>query len=159
MSGQREIRHFGQCVAVDPQDIHIPFDKISYIEIPSVGAECDAFSEATHIGLRYLADCLSVDFQESHIGSIVAIKGGLRRTPTAVQDQRGRITARRAHRQPLWTVADHDLIDDTGRACIEVDDADSVDLAVLAAADVVDDRELAVRRDLNVSGLRPVAMS
>jgi len=65
----------------------------------------------------------------------------------------------RAHGEPLWTIADNYLIDDAGRVGLEVDDADGIDLAVLTAADVVDDRELAVGVIWTLSGLRPVAMS
>src|SRR6202040_524116 len=51
---------------------------------------------------------------------------------------------------PFWALPHHYLIDNAGRACLEVDDADGVDLAVLSATDIIDDRELAVGRDLDV---------
>ena len=64
------------------------------------------------------------------------------------------MASRWAHRQPFRAVADDNLINDAGRVCFKVDHADSVDLTVLAAADVVDDRELAVGRDLDVERVK-----
>ena len=78
------------------------------------------------------------------------VEGGLGCAAGAVEDQRGGITAGRAHGEPLWTIADNNLIDDAGRTCVEVDDADGIHLAVLTAPDVVDDGELSVGRDLDV---------
>ena len=57
-----------------------------------------AIGEATDVGLRCLTDCLAINLQQSHIGFVVPVKGGLWRSTGAVQDQRSRIAASRAYR-------------------------------------------------------------
>jgi hypothetical protein len=80
------------------------------------------------------------------------IEGSLGCAAGAVEDQRGGIAAGRADGEPFRAIADDDLIDDAGRVCLEVDYANGVDPAVLAAADVVDYRELAVGGDCDGDG-------
>jgi hypothetical protein len=75
----------------------------------------------------------------------VAVEGGLRRAAGAVQQQRSGVAAGRTDGEPFRAIADDYLIDDAGRARLEVDDANGVDPAVLAAADVVDDPKLLPR--------------
>src|SRR6266849_2504474 len=149
MPRQCEAGNLRERIAVAPQDV-VALDEVFHVEILPVGAERDAFREAAYISLRHLAYCLSLYLEQRHVGFLMPVEVGLGSAAGAVQDQRGGITAGRADGEPLWTIADDYLIDDPGRACLEVDDAHGVDLAVLAAADVVDDRELAVGRDLDV---------
>src|SRR5207253_649016 len=92
----------------------------------------------------------SVDLEERHIGFLMPVEGGLGCAAGAVEDQRGGIAAGRADGEPFRAIADDYLIDDAGWVRLEVDDADGVDSAILTAADVVDDREFAVGRDLDV---------
>ena len=98
--------YLSQCIAVDPQNIDVAVDKISHVQIAPVGTERDAFGEATHVGLRHLTDCLSIDLQESYVRFVVPIKGGLWRSTCAVQDQRSRIAASRAYRVSDWSSTD-----------------------------------------------------
>jgi hypothetical protein len=72
---------------LDPEDIDIAVDEVVHVKIAPVGAERDALGKATYIGVRHLGYHLSIDLQESHVGSVVAIKGGLWRTTGAVQEQ------------------------------------------------------------------------
>ena len=145
MSGQCKARHFRQGVTLEPQDVDVAVDEICNIEVMPVRAERDAFGEAADIGLRHLADRLCFDLEKRHVGFIVPVEGGLGCAAAAVQDQRGGIAAGRADGEPFRAIADDYLIDDAGRARLEVDDANGVDPAVLAAADVVDDPKLLPR--------------
>ena len=100
--------------------------------------------------MRHLTHRLSLDLEERHVRFLVPVEGGLRRATGAVQDERSGIAASGAYRKPFRAITDDHLIDDAGRVRLEIDHADGVDLAILAAADVVDDRELAVGRDFDV---------
>src|SRR6516164_1450221 len=147
---QRQARHLRQGVPVEPQNIDVAVDKVCNIEPAPIRAEGDALGESADIDLSHLADRLSVDLEQRHIRFLVSVEGGLGRAPGTVQYERGGIAPGRAHRQPFRAVADDHLIDDARRVRLHVDHPDRVDLTVLAAADVVDDRELAVGRYLDV---------
>ena len=128
----------------------LPLDEVSHVEVLPIGTEREAFGETADISLRHPAHRLSLDLEERHVGFFMPVEGFFGCAASAVEDQRCGIAASRAHGEPLWTIADNYLIDEAGRVGLEVDNADGIDLAVLTAADVVDDRELAVGCDLDV---------
>ena len=157
--GSAKLATFRERIAIAVQDVDVALDEVSHVEVLPIGTEREAFGEAAEIGLRHLAHRLSLDLEERHVGFLMPIEGGLGCAAGAVEDQRGGIAAGRADGEPFRAIADDDLIDDAGRVCLEVDYANGVDPAVLAAADVVDYRELAVGRDLDVERVKEVAMS
>jgi hypothetical protein len=132
----------------------LPLDEVSHVEVLPIGTEREAFGETADISLRHPAHRLSLDLEERHVGFFMPVEGFFGCAASAVEDQRCGIAASRAHGEPFWTIADDNLIDDAGRGCFEVNDTNGVDSAILAAADVVDDRQLAVGRDLYVKRVK-----
>jgi hypothetical protein len=88
------------------QDINVALDEISHVKVLPVGAEHDAFGKAADVRLCHLANALSIDLEEHHVGFLMPVEGGLGCAAGAVEDQRGGITARRADSEPFWTIAD-----------------------------------------------------
>src|SRR5215471_12013423 len=133
MPRQCEVGDLRELVAIEPQDVDVAVDEVADVKVAPVWAERHALGEATHVDLSHLAYCLSIDLQERDIRVFMPVEGGLGGGTGSVEKDRRGITSGRAHRESFRTIADNHLIDDTGWVCLEIDDADGVDLAILTA--------------------------
>src|SRR5262249_7282125 len=132
------------------QDRDVAIEKISDVRVSAVGRKDDTFSKSPEFNVAYFCNLLAINLKY-RCAAILAREKCIFIGVPGYQNRESQV-ALWADGEAFRRVANRDLIDDTRRACIEVNHAHRIDVAIggTSSSVVCNQRDVAARRNVNI---------
>src|SRR5262249_24273560 len=132
------------------QDRDVAIEKISDVRVSAVGRKDDTFCKSPEFNVAYFCNLLAINLKY-RCAAILAREKCIFIGVPGYQNRESQV-ALWADREACRRVANRDLIDNTWRACVQINHAHRIDVTIRGASSsvVCNQRDVAARHDVDV---------